>query len=55
MAVDPEAEREPKNTTYQENFKQMKPKRTKKKVFASTRASKLITDDFDQAIESLTN
>lgn len=40
MAIDPDADKEPKATTYQDNFKPVKPKR-KKKSLASTRVSKL--------------
>lgn len=40
MALDPEAAKEPKNSTYQKDFKPLKPKR-KKKSLASTRVSKL--------------
>jgi hypothetical protein len=41
MALDPEAEKEPKNTTYQEDFKTTKPKARKRKGLSSTRVSKL--------------
>jgi hypothetical protein len=56
MAIDPDADKEPKATTYQDNFKPVKPKR-KKKSLASTRVSKLskLVDPtgFDQAIKKL--